>query len=119
MPIREKDIPEPRIQNAEHLADNHYPHFKIPSRKEREGLRPGQAVDLYVYGPKDDGKRDTVKVRISARNGADEDTRYVATVETPMVETHLRPGTAEVEFGPEHVATVYTPRKKKPREMCG
>ena len=66
IPERERDMPEPRIQNAEHLADHYYPRFKIPSREERESLHPGQAVDLYVYGPKDVGKADTVKVRISA-----------------------------------------------------
>jgi hypothetical protein len=115
LPEREKDVPEPHIQNAEHLADHHYPRFKIPSRKERESLQPGQAVDLYVYGPKGEGKGDTVKVRISARNEKDGNVRYRAIVETPIAETHLRPGTAEVELGPENVATVYLPRKSKPR----
>ncbi len=66
LPQREKDMPEPRIQNAEHLAD-HYERFNIPSRQERESMQPGQAVDLYVYGPKGKGRQDTVKVRICSK----------------------------------------------------
>jgi Ankyrin repeats (3 copies) len=112
--IRKKrvQIPEPRIQNAEHLADHHWPHFKIPERDERETLKVGVAVDLYVYGPKRKDKQDTVKVRITARSGRRPNVRYTATVETPLKQTNLPRGMKEVEFGPENVATVYVPRKK-------
>jgi hypothetical protein len=116
LPKREDDIPEPRIQNAEHLADHYHPRFKVPDRQEREGLQPGQAVDLYVYGPKTEGKADTVKARISARIGLDSDVRYRAIVETPIEQTHLGPGTTEVEFGPENVASVYVPRPTKTKK---
>ncbi|HET6975598.1 MAG TPA: ankyrin repeat domain-containing protein [Pyrinomonadaceae bacterium] len=101
--------PAPHIQNAEHLADHYYPQFEIPDREERETMQAGQAVDLYVYGPKADDKQDTVKVRITARSGRRPHVRYTATVETPMDQTHLAPGTTTVEFGPENIASVYVP----------
>src|SRR5262245_58059316 len=52
VPSKKMPLPPPRIQNAEHLADHYHPRFKIPDRKERETMQVGQAVDLYVYGPK-------------------------------------------------------------------
>lgn len=110
IPEQPARVPEPRIQNAEHLADHYHPRFKIPDREERESMRVGQAVDLYVYGPKAEGKQDTVKVRITARSGRRPRVRYTAAVETPVERTHLAPGTGEVEFGPEHIASVYVPR---------
>jgi hypothetical protein len=112
--IRKKRVqmPEPRIQNAEDLADHYYPRFKIPDREERETLAVGSAVDLYVYGPRRERKQDTVKVRITKRNGRRPNVRYTATVETPLKQTNLPRGTKEVEFGPENVASVYVPRKK-------
>jgi hypothetical protein len=103
-------LPSPRIQNAEHLADHYHPSFEIPDRAERESMQIGQAVDLYVYGPKAEGKQDTVKVRITARSGRPPDVRYTAAVETPLVRTHLAEGTTVLEFGPEHIASVYVPR---------
>ena len=109
-------LPEPLIQNAEHLASHYYPRFKIPDRDERETLKPGQAVSLYVYGPRVEGKQDTVKVRITARGGRRPHVRYSATVETPLEQTHLRPGETEVTFGPEHVATVWMPRPARKRK---
>lgn len=115
IPMHTVTRPAPLIQNAEHLAD-HYSRFKIPKRTEREALQPGQAVDLYVYGPKSEDKQDTVKVRISARKGSPPDVRYIATIETPMENIHLPPEVTEVEFGPEHVATVYIPRKQRTRK---
>jgi hypothetical protein len=113
--VRKKRVqmPEWRIQNAEHLADHHWPHFKIPERAERETLKVRTAVNLYVYGPRRPGKQDTVKVRITARTGRGSKVRYTAAVETPIKETHLPRGTKEVEFGPENVATVYVPRKTR------
>jgi len=113
IPEKPVEMPEPRIQNAEHLADHHYPRFEIPEREERETLKVGTAVNLYVYGPKQEGKQDTVKVRITARRGRRPNVRYTAALETPITETHLPAGTTEVEFGPENVATVYVPRAKR------
>jgi hypothetical protein len=110
---RKVDLPPPRIQNAEHLADHYHPRFQIPDREERETLRPGQAVNLYVYGPRSEDKQDTVKVRITARRGRRPNVRYTAVVETPLEQTHLAPGTQEVEFGPENVASVYVPCEPK------
>ncbi len=104
VPERPVEWPAPRIQNAEHLADHYYPRFKIPSRKERETLAVGQAVDLRVCGPK---KPEAVKVRIRERSGSGAATRYRGAVETPVAESNLAPGTTELEFGPEHVATVW------------
>ncbi len=115
VPLQEVEFPEPRIQNAEHLADHHHPRFEIPDREERAGLQPGQAVDLYVYGPKSETRQDTVKVRITARRADGSTTRYTATLETPVEQTHLPTGTTEVEFGPEHVASVYVVREPKNR----
>jgi hypothetical protein len=106
-------LPPPWIQNAEHLADHYHPRFKIPDREEREAMRVGQAVDLYVYGPKTEGKQDTVKVRITAKSGRRPHVRYMAAVETPLEHTHLAEGTRVVEFGPEHIASVYVPRTGK------
>src|SRR5262245_43043419 len=63
VPERKMPLPSPRIQNAEHLADHYHPRFEIPDREERETLQVGQAVDLYVYGPKSERKQDKVKVR--------------------------------------------------------
>ncbi len=103
-------LPEPRIQNAEHLEDHYHPRFKIPKQKERETLKRGQAVDLYVYGPKSEAKKDKVKVRISSSTESGARTRYIATVETPLEQTHLSAGTQHVEFGPENVASVYEKR---------
>lgn len=113
--IQEKPVqmPEPRIQNAEHLADHYHPRFKIPDREEREMMQVGQAVDLYVYGPKAEGKQDTVKVRITARSGSHPHVRYTAAVETPIESTHLAPGTTAVEVGPENIASVYVARPQK------
>jgi hypothetical protein len=113
--IRAKRVqmPEPRIQNAEHLADHHWPRFEIPEREEREALKVGTAVDLYVYGPRGRGKQDTMKVRITKRTGRRPNVRYAAKVETPLKQTHLPRGTKEVEFGPEHVATVYVARTNR------
>jgi hypothetical protein len=113
IPEKPVQMPEPRIQNAEHLADHYHPRFKIPEREECESLKPGQAVDLFVFGPRSETKDDRVKVRITARQGRRPKVRYTATVETPTERTHLPPGTTEVEFGPENVATVYVPRKKR------
>jgi hypothetical protein len=113
IPQREVPAPEPRIQNAEHLADHYHDHFEIPSRRERETLKPAQAVDLYVYGPKTRGKQDTVKVRITSRDRmADGAISYTGKVETPIRKTHLASGTKMLKFGPENVATVYVPKPK-------
>jgi Ankyrin repeat len=108
--VGEVQIPPPRIQNAEHLADHYHPRFKIPKRAERESMQVGQAVDLYVYGPKSEAKQDTVKVRITARNGLGPQVRYSANLETPVERTHLAADTTVVEFGPENIASVYVPR---------
>ncbi len=116
VPTQEVDWPEPRIQNAEHLADHYYPRFKIPDREERETLQLGQAVDLYVYGPKAATKQDTVKVRITKRSGQRPNVRYVAVIETPIERANLPPETKEVEFVPENVASVYVPRESKPKK---
>ena len=105
--------PPPHIQNAEHLAEHHYPNFKIPGRKERETMSIGQSVDLYVYGPKSEGEQDTVKVRITTRAGDGSHVRYTATVETPLERTHLAAGTETVEFGPENIASIYVTRRQK------
>lgn len=109
IPEKAAQMPEPHIQNAEHLADHYYPQFEIPDREERETMQTGQAVDLYVYGPKAEGKQDTVKVRITDRSGRRPDVRYTASVETPLDRTNLAPGTTTVEFGPENIASVYVP----------
>ncbi len=66
LPVRTTPLPPPHIQNAEHLADHYHPNFEIPDREEREAMSVGEAVDLYIYGPKADTKQDTVKVRITA-----------------------------------------------------
>jgi Ankyrin repeats (3 copies) len=113
VPTREVPLPPPRIQNAEHLADHYHPGFKIPDREERETMQVGQAVDLYVFGPKADAKQDTVKVRITARSGRRPQVRYTAAIETPVECTHLTEGTTVVEFGPENVASVYVTRPSK------
>ena len=97
-------------------VNEHHPRFKIPKREERETLQVGQAVDLYVFGPKAKTKQDAVKVRISARHGRRPNVRYVAEVETPLKKTHLPPDRKQVEFGPENVATVYLPCKKKDKK---
>jgi hypothetical protein len=110
VPPQETPFPPPRIQNAEHLADHYHPRFKIPKREERESLQIGQAVDLYVFGPRAETKQDTVKVRINARRGRPRQVRYTATVETPIKRTHLPEGMTVVEFGPENIASVYLPR---------
>ncbi len=106
-------LPEPRIQNAEHLADHHHPRFKIPSRAERETVPVGTAVNLYVYGPRSETKADVVKVRVTAVSGERPQVRYTATVETPLEQTHFKAGTNTVQFGPEHIATVFVARPVK------
>jgi hypothetical protein len=113
VPEKKESLPPPRIQNAEHLADHYHPRFKIPDRGERETVQAGQAVDLYVYGPKADTKQDTVKVRITAITGSGPDVRYTGAVETPIEQTHLAAGTKDLEFGPENIASVYVARPKK------
>lgn len=107
------EMPEPRIQNAEHLADHYHPRFKIPDREERETMKVGQAVDLYVYGPKAAAKQDAVKVRITAMTGDRPGVRYIGTVETPIEQTHLADGTTIVDFGPENITSVYVARPPK------
>jgi len=92
IPPREMPLPAPRIQNAEHLADHYHPKFKIPDREERETLQVGQAVALYVYGPRAEAKQDTVKVRITRRSVRRPRVRYTATVETQVERTHLAEG---------------------------
>lgn len=116
IPVQEVTFPEPRIQNAEHLADHYYPRFKIPDREERETLQPTQAVDLYVYGPKSESKQDTIKVRITKRSGRRPKVRYRAAIETPIERTHLPSETKEVEFGPENIASVYIARNIKSKK---
>jgi hypothetical protein len=113
VPRRETPLPPPQIQNAEHLADHYHPRFKIPQRDERETMQVGQAVDLYVYGPKAETKQDTVKVRITAVAGSRPQVRYTGTIETPIERTHLASGTSVLEFGPENIASVYVPRPPK------
>lgn len=110
IPEQPVQLPAPRIQNAEHLADHYHPQFNIPDREERETMQVGQAVDLYVFGPQAAGKQDTVKVRITKRSGRCPRVRYTAAVETPIERTHLAPGTKEMEFGPENIASVYVPQ---------
>jgi hypothetical protein len=111
IPVRNTPLLPPYIQNAEHLADHFHPRFRIPSRRERESLQVGQAVKLYVYGPKSTAKHDTVEVRISGRSGDGAGVRYAAEVETPSHETHWIERVAQ--FGPEHVATVLIPVAKR------
>lgn len=113
IPVGPVQMPAPHIQNAEHLADHYHPRFKIPDREERETMRVGQAVSLYVYGPKNESKQDTVKVRITKRTGRRPNVRYSAALETPVKQTHLAPDTTEVTFGPEHIATVWIARTRK------
>jgi hypothetical protein len=110
VPIGAVQHPVPRIQNAEHLADHYHPRFKIPSRDERETLKPGQAVDLHVYGPQVASKQDAVKVRITARKGRRPHVQYTGRVETPTEMTHLPLDATELTFGPENIATVYVAR---------
>lgn len=116
VPIENLPLPQPRIQNAEHLADHYHPRFKIPSHTERQSMQVGQAVDLYVYGPKSQAKQDVVKVRISAVDGVPPNVRYAATIETPLDKTHFDESTSVVEFGPEHIVSVYT---TKPSSKIG
>ncbi len=113
VPPQETPLPPPRIQNAEHLADHYHPRFKIPDRQERETMQVGQAVDLYVYGPKAEDKQDTVKVRITAVSGSRASVRYTGAVETPIEQTHLADGTTLLKFGPENIASVYVTRPPK------
>jgi hypothetical protein len=110
LPVHERPLPPPHIQDAEHLADQHHPNFKIPTLDERLKLRPGQVVTLYVYGPRSAGKQDDIKVRITSRRGVGAAVRYEADVETPIERTHLAPGTRRVEFGPKNVASIYYPK---------
>jgi hypothetical protein len=107
VPPGDASPPRPRIQNAEHLAEHHHPRFKIPSRKERETLKVGTAVDIHVHGP----RPPAVKVRIHERTGSGAQVMYFADVDPPTQETNLTPGTDAVAFGPEHVATVYRAKK--------
>lgn len=116
IPIENLPLPQPRIQNAEHLADHYHPRFKIPSRGEREAMEIGQAVDLYVYGPKSEAQKDVVKARITSVDGVPPNVRYTATVETPLEQTHLGTSDAVIEFAPEHIASVYS---KKPSSKTG
>jgi hypothetical protein len=113
VPLRETPLPPPWIQNAEHLADHYHTRFQIPDREEREMMQAGQAVDLYVFGPKAESKQDTVKVRITARSGRRPNVRYTGAVETPIERTHLAQDTTVLEFGPENIACVYVPRPGK------
>lgn len=113
IPPRETPLPPPWIQNAEHLADHYHPRFKIPGREEREAMQVGQAVDLYVYGPKTETKQDTVKVRIATVTGSRLSVLYTGTVETPIEQTHLAEGTKVLDFGPENIASVYVARPSK------
>jgi ankyrin repeat protein len=113
LPVKETLLPPYRVQNAEHLADHYHPRFKIPDREERETMQVGQAVDLYVYGPKSDAKQDAIKVRIAARMGERPHVRYTAAFETPIERTHLPSDTASLEFGPENIASVYLVRPVK------
>lgn len=113
---REMPLPPPRVQNAEHLADHYHPRFKIPERDERETMQVGQAVDLYVFGPKSETKQDTVKVRITVVMGSRPKVRYTGTVETPTDRTHLARDTSVLEFGPENIASVYVARVPKTRK---
>ncbi len=113
VPVKEMALPSPRIQNAEHLADHYHPRFKIPDRKERETMQVGQAVDLYVYGPKTTSKQDTIKVRITTVLGNGAKVRYAGEVETPMEQTHLSTAATVLEFGPENIASVYVTRPAK------
>jgi hypothetical protein len=113
VPPRDTPLPPPRIQNAEHLADHYHPRFKIPDRDERETMRVGQAVDLYVFGPKAEDRQDTVKVRITAVTGSGPKVRYTGGVETPIERTHLTDGTSVLQFGPENIASVYVTRPPK------
>ena len=111
--FRDTPLPPARIQNAEHLADHFYPSFKIPNREERESIQIGQAVDLYVYGPKSDSKQDAVKVRITAVEGTGPNVRYTATVETPIESTHLAVGTTVLQLTPENIASEYVAQREK------
>jgi hypothetical protein len=113
VPPRESPLPPPRLQNAEHLADHYHPRFKIPDRTERETMQPGQAVDVYVYGPQAETKQDAIKVRITAVTRDGPDVCYTGAVETPIEKTHLPSGTTALTFGPEHIASVYVARRTK------
>jgi len=116
IPPKKFPLPTPRIQNAEHLADHHYPRFNIPDREERETMQVGQAVELYLFGPKTESKQDTVKVRITAISGNHPGVRYTGTVETPIEKTHLASGTTVLEFGPENIASACV---ASPQERAG
>jgi hypothetical protein len=94
------------LQNAEHLADHYHPRFRIPGREEREQLAIGQAVEVHVHGP----KQPRVKIRIFAITRQGASIRYRARIDPPDQDTNVPPGTIELEFGPEHVATVFLKR---------
>jgi hypothetical protein len=106
-------LPEPRIQNAEQLS-YHHADFVIPERAERESLNVGQAVDVHVYGP----QKSDVKVRIRQVERDDGGVRYTAVLEPPDQESNFRPGTSDITFGPEHVATIYL-KKPAPAQPVG
>jgi hypothetical protein len=112
LPVQAMTRPAPRVQNAEHLAEHFYPRFKIPKRKERATLKIGQAVDLYVFGPQEEGKQNTVKARICEIIQKEGQPEYLGNVETAAENIHLLEGTSQVQFGPEHVASVYLARPK-------
>lgn len=76
--------------------------FFIPSRTEREGLRPGEIAQLmFVLAEPADGEPSAERmwVQVRERQGA----RYVGALDSqPAVITTVGPGDL-VEFGPEHV----------------
>ncbi len=101
-------LPPSRLQNVEHLAEHYFPGFEIPGRVKREMMKVGEAVDLYVYGPKTEARQDSLKVRITGVHGSPPTVRYTAIIETPIEQTHLAGSTSALEFGPENIASVYT-----------
>lgn len=54
-----------------------------------------------------------IKVRVIDRTGRRPQVWYTATVETPSKQTYLAPGTTELQFVPEKIASVYVPRRAK------
>ena len=103
------------LGNAEAFHKSHPSEFQIPELSEREALRPGDKVKLvFLFWQNDKGEPYVLSERMWVVIQRVVDSKYVGVLQSdPVSAGRVKVGDL-IEFGPEHVASVFF-RKNDPR----
>ena len=104
--FRRKARAEFRLGDAERRHEENPDSFGIPTRAERESVRPGDLVKLlfdFVEPAEDEWTGERMWVEVNEVRGG----RYVGTLDNePFMLTSVALG-SQIEFGPEHIIDVW------------